>query len=257
MKSIIKSMILYFGFVVSVLSSDALGIINDPFFTHPDTIVTFRSLIPHEDKYMAVIDGSTTDETRSTSLVPFFKNVYIANNEKKSSDHMIEATVLCGTRTLERSMTLLRGIPYVYLRDIEEKSGELTVGGTVTFSLYKEYKRAGEEVPFREHVRSLYDLKMTLERVSATDVAVCVKEWTITSKWQRKTRHKRNHYSAMDIYHIITKYPSSAGNITAQPPEELSRFFVRKELRFKTTEAESPECGNNGGNLPAGAVIIN
>lgn len=236
--------------------ADVTGIINDEFFTHPDTIVSFRQLIPHDNGYMAVIDGTTTGDNRTISGKPFWKRIFVHNDEKKSSDELIEATVLCGTHTLERSLTLLRAIPYTFLKDTEEFGGQLLVGGTVTYYLIKQYERPGDKSIFREKGKALYELKMTLDRTPAPEISVCYKEWNIISKWQRKTRHARRHYTSHDIYHIITKYPSAEGMVTAPPSEIMSRTLIRRELTFKCDQAESPECGTHGGNLPTGTVII-
>lgn len=257
MKNLIKSMIIALLFVYPALCTEDIGIINDDYYTHPDTIVSFRSLIPHDRGYMAVVDGTTTALTKTKSLVPFFKSIFVFHDETKLADEIIEATVLCGTRTLERSITLKRGVPYTFLRDVEEKTGELIVGGTQTVMLIKEFQRPGEGGIFRENIKSLYDLKMTREIIGVSDVAVCVKEWVITSQWQRKTRHKRTHYSAIDVYHVVTKFPYVLGVVNGTGSEEISRTFYRKELKFKCTEAESPECGNNGGLLPTGSVVVN
>lgn len=237
-------------------TAEHVGIINDEFFTHPDTIVTFRSLIPHDATYMAIIDGSNQTLTRTISLVPFHNKVWTHDDVAKNSRPTVKATVLCGTRTLLKDLVLDQVSPYIYLQDIEEKTGELLLGGRVTFYMIKEYRRFADDSIFRERLGALYDLTLTEERVAISDVAVCTKEWTITSQWQRKTRHRRTHYTAQDVYRITTKYPHPGiGAFVIPPAEEMSRVRVKTVLKFKSHEAESPECGNNGGNLPLGAVI--
>lgn len=255
MSKFIKSLILLV-FTLNCYATENIGIINDDFFTHPDTVVSFRSLIPHRDGYMAIIDGSSTKETKTLPVSPFWKSIFVHNDVNKTSDELIEATVLCGTNKLERSLTLKRAIPYFYVRDVEERTGELIVGATVSVILFKEYKRAGDNSIFRDREDKLYDLKMSLERIVAPDVTVCFKEWVITSQWKRKTRHSRRHYSAMDVYHITTKYPIPFGGLTNVAPEEISREYIRKELKYKSIEMEGPECGTNGGNLPSKAIIM-
>jgi len=257
MKIYIKSLFFICLLTLQTTAMDAVGIINDEFFTHPDTIVTFRSLIPHQDSYMAIIDGTTKTENRTKSLVPFFTRTWEHDDVALASHPRIDSTVLCGTRTLTKNLISPQTFPFLFLREIEDKTGELIMGGRVTYYKIREYRRHGDESLFRQQGVPIYDLGLTEERVGGPDVAVCTKEWNITSKWERKTRHRRTHYTSMDVYRITTKYPAPVGLMLAAPtPEEMSRVKVKTELRFKCLEEESPECGNNGGNLPPGAVLL-
>jgi hypothetical protein len=257
MRTFLKSSIFFLFTAFSSIATETIGIINDTFFTCPDTIVTFRLLIPHNDSYMAIIDGSDVIANKSVSIVPFFTKSWIHDDIKQESKVRIDATVLCGTRKLENSLMLELPVAYQFLREIEEKSGELSLETQVTVYKMKEFKRADDSI-YKLLLNALYHLEMKEVRFPATDVTQCTKEWVITSQWQRKTRHSRRHYSAVDVYHITSKVPvTSSLTLTSPiPSEEISRVFTKKELRFKSFEAETPECGNNGGNLPAGSVVI-
>lgn len=250
----IKSAFLSLFFTFYAYGAEQLGVIEDTFFKDPQTIVSVRQLIPHDTIIMAIVDGTTNTENRTLSVRPFFTKTWIHNDEEKESQCKIGTTIVCGHRTLGKDFTQAQKYTYLFLREVEDKTSELTLGGKVTFYAIKEFKREDGSI-FREKGVALYELELKEERIPAADVTVCFKEWTITSKWQRKLRHSRRHYSAVDVYH--TTFKTFLGmTLTGKEPELVSRGYFRKELRFKATEAETPECGTNGGNLPVGSIIL-
>lgn len=242
----------YVLFVNITYSAENIGILEDDFFKDPGTIVTIREVIPHGEGYMAIVDGTSQTKTKTASLSPFYKKLWKHEDDNKTSKCEILATVICGTKKLESTLKLKDDHSYTYLRDIEDKTSELALGETVTFYKIKLYERPDNTI-FREQGSPLYMLIKQEERVPSMDVYICFKEWVITSQWQRKTRHARRIYSAVDIYHTTLK---RLCNVTGANDEIIHKELARTELRFKSTDPESPECGNNGGNLPNKAVII-
>jgi len=247
-----KLVILLVSFINGCYCAEKVGIIDEDFFKEVGTIVSIRNVVPHDNHFMAIVDATTSYDSRTTSLIPFYIKTWEHDDVKKVSKCKILATVICGTKTLEFTLPLKEEVPYHYLRDVEDKTSELTLGSTVTFYCIKEFERADKTI-FREKGLSLYMLTLKEERAASHDVSVCFKEWTITSQWQRKTRHSRRIYSAIDIYHTTLKRMC---NVTGSDDEIINKELVRKELTFKNVDAESPECGTCGGNLPNKAIII-
>lgn len=249
-----------FGMLFALLSPNAkgaegIGVIEDEFFKDQHTIVSIRELVPHDTIIMAIVDATTNEKTQTLSIQPFFTKTWLHDDHHKSSQCQINTSVICGHRKLDKVFLKEQEYPYVYMRELEENSGVLTLGGRVTTYLIKEYKREDGSI-FREKGEALFDLEMREERVGASDVAVCFKEWVITSQWQRKTRHARHVYSAVDVYHTTIKITYGLTLKISKEPELLKKDFYRKELTYKHDDPETPECGNNGGDLPAGCIII-
>jgi hypothetical protein len=253
-----KLLIIIWALTLSSMSKGAepIGIIEDTFFKDPETIVTIRELVPHDNILLAVVDGSATYDSRTTSVKPFCEKTWEYHDDLLYSLEKWNATILCGTKKLEKSHLKDQQHPHVLVRTYEDKAEEPSLDKIVTIYKMTEYTRADGSI-YRKQGDAVCDLMMSIERRPSSDVSQCTKEWTITSQWQRKLRHSRRHYSAEDVYHIIRRIPKGL-TMTGNNDREniVEERFIRKELKFKTFEADTPECGTNGGNLPAGSVVI-
>lgn len=239
----------------AVFSMENVGIIEDPFFKDPGTAVKIKHIFPHKDSVMVVVEGLKDKDTRLLSLSPFCSSTFIHNDEKHTSQEKLSLTVVCGDKLIAEAYMRDTLFPYVFLRDIEDKIGELTLEGSCTFYKMKEFQRKDGSI-LRECGEALYKLDLKQERRAIQDVKVCIREWTIISQWQKKKRHARNHYTAIDIYNVTTRTPILVITGDNALPVVIKEEFVRKELKFKLQESESPECGDNGKSLPNNSIIL-
>lgn len=226
-----------------------IGVIDDPFFSNPTTVVTIRQLMPHDTKILAVVDGTNEDEfTKTISASPFYTKSWKHRDCDLYSQEEIFATIICGQKVIEKSLLKPTQHPYTFLKNSEHREGELVLGGTMRVYEVKEYQRVDNSI-YRRQMNLICTLTMREELVKMPDVSLCYHEWSIMSQWQKKLRHARNHYSCSDVYHVTTsENPSGDKEVT-------ERLFIVHRLVLLSQQAEGPECGSLGRNLPVGYVI--
>jgi len=237
------------------IAAENIGVIEDPFFKSVDSVVSIRSLIPHDTKIMALVDASTVLENRSMSIVPFYTKTWIHDDDKMISKEKISATVICGVKELTKDFLREQEFPYLFMREVEDKNGNLTIGGRVTYYKIKEYQRPDQTL-CRIMGDALYDLELKEERTSAGYVSVCIQEWEEFTQWKFKVRHRTNLYTSDDVYHVTTKIPYTLGMQDTPKNSIVSKVYYRKEIKFNSQQAEGPSCGTAGKCIPTGYVVI-
>lgn len=233
-----------------------IGIIEDDFFTRTDSVVTIRALIPHDTQIIAVVDASTQFESKTMTIAPLYSISWVNNDFNCYSQQNILATVICGSKIVDKNILKPNEFPYTFIKESEFQTGDLLPGKTIKVVKTKEYTRPDGSV-YRKLEDDLYSLTMNRVAVSLGQQSVCTREWTIISQWKQKLRHCRTFYNAQDIYHITLKQMLHKDLIiTGSEPEEIARVFIHKELKLSHVEQEVPDCGSLGRSLPQGIVLI-
>jgi hypothetical protein len=233
-----------------------IGMVDNPFFTRTDSVVTIRSLIPHDTQIIAVVDASTEFETKTMTIAPLYSKSWVNNDYNCTARENILATLVCGSKIVDKNILRDIEVPYTFVKESEFQTGDLSPGKTVKVVKTKEYTRPDGSL-YRRLEEDLYSLTMKRESVDLGLMSVCGKEWTIISQWKQKLRHCRSFYTANDIYHITVKQMLKEGLIlTGSKPEEIARVFIQRELKFSYVDQESPECGSLGRSVPGGVVLI-
>lgn len=235
-------------------TGSTIGIIEDKFFKLTNSAISIRTIIPHDDHYMVVVDASTEYENKTTSIRPFFSKSWVHDDDKLFSQEQVLVTVMCGDKVIEKKQTLDVKFPYVFIKSIEENNGILTVQHAVTVYNISEYERCDKST-FRLKGKAIHDLTLKEEKIVAPQISICQKEWSIISQWQKKLRHYRTVYTAEDVYQITSKTLYNHSGYLATP-EEISRVFVRKELKVHHIDPDVPECGSVGRQIPASTFIV-
>ena len=234
-------------------SAETVGVSNDEFFIKASTKLNIKSLVEHEGRIRAVLEGTGPLNTKTATLEPLVTRTWLHDDKNRHSVQVIHATVLCGDKTVEKEVTFPQKYPYQFQQTLVEKYEEVMVGQTVTVYGCNEYKRQDGSL-YRLLMPALYDLSLIEKAELIGSGSICIKEREEFTQWKLKTRHVRNHYDIFEVYHLLVKTRLPI-NSTLEI-EEVSKTLVCRRLKFKCSQNDGPECGSLGKSAPAGYVFV-
>lgn len=259
MKNYLLTILCFLIVTFNALSTEKtnIGIIDDEFYKSEFTVVSIRALIPHDTKIIAVVDGSSNHDIRTMTVEPLFSRSWVFHDGRLCEQEKIHATVICGSKIVEKDILRENEVPYLFLKESEQRTGELLPGRTIEVLKTREYTRPSDGSLFRKVEGALYSLEMKRVVVYIGEESVCNREKNIISQWEKKLRHWCHFYDASDVYHITYKTMLTGGlKLTPSEPEEIEKILITRELKIKRSDQEGPHCGSLGRSVTGNRTFI-